>query len=448
MTNPAAPTRTNGCASCGKPRGNQRAGWVPITKGEVVVGYTCDACPSAVEPIRRIESKPGRVVFRARVDSTRLQPGRPRQQASGTFDTLAEARAFVAEVRASVAATGLYGAAARAAAESTGHLCERWIETRVDVRAVTREGYRNWIAPILRHPIAAMPVADVGIADVQAFVAWLAREGMRPRKGRETGTPLSANSIRSVKVAMQQAFDLALIEGTISRNPIKLAKWPHARSVRGRDLEHWQPDELIRFREHADTDRLAGAWRLSLSGMTRADVMGLRWDDLDLESGVASVSQGRVALDGGQSVVGDPKSAQRVRAVPVESIHPGTVALLRRLKAKQAADRLAAGEAWRDSGLVVVDELGDPVAPQVYSDRFRRLCAAAGVPTIKLHSVRHSLAFWLHQLGVAPADAAALLGHTVEVHLAIYLPHSGAAGIQAAARALGAGVRQAVASEG
>lgn len=90
-----------------------------------------------------------------------------------------------------------------------------------------------------------------------------------------------------------------------------------------------------------------------------------------------------------------------------------------------------------DSGLVVVDALGQPVRPEWYSDRFRALCRVSGVPPITLHSVRHSLAFWLHREGVPPADAAALLGHTVEVHLSTYLPHSGASGIASAAQALG-----------
>ncbi|MFC7404294.1 tyrosine-type recombinase/integrase [Georgenia alba] len=127
--------------------------------------------------------------------------------------------------------------------------------------------------------------------------------------------------------------------------------------------------------------------------------------------------------------------------MPFEAIHPGTAALLRSLKAAQAAERLAAGPAYREclesDRLVVVDALGEPMRPEVYSDRFRRLCVAAGVPSITLHSVRHSLAFWLHQVGVAPADAAALLGHTVEVHLSTYLPHSRAAEFTAAAQALG-----------
>jgi len=425
------------CASCGRPRGNQRTGWTPILKNETVTGYTCEDCPTAVEPIRRVETRPGNVVFRARVDSTTFVRGRPRQQVSGSFDTLAAAREWVAEVRASVRSSGAYGAAARAATETVGQLCDRWRETRVDVRSVTRQGYAQWLAPVKRNPISEMPVTEVTIADIQVLVGWLSREGMRPKKGRDTGLPLSPSSVRAVKIALAQAFDLAVIEGTIERNVVKLAKWPTSRAKRGRDLEHWQPEELVKFRETADSDPLAGAWRLTLSGMTRADVMGLRWSDLDLSAGIASVSQGRVALDDGTSAVDDPKSAQRVRSVPFEAIHAGSIPLLKKMKAKQAADKLAAGSAWRDSGMVVVDELGDPLSPPVYSDRFRRLCADAGVKTINLHSVRHSLAFWLHQLGVAPADAAALLGHSVEVHLSTYLPHSGAAGIQAAARALG-----------
>lgn len=113
------------------------------------------------------------------------------------------------------------------------------------------------------------------------------------------------------------------------------------------------------------------------------------------------------------------------------------MALLRKMRARQAEDKLRAGTAWNDSGYVVVNEAGDPLRPELYSDRFRALCRSAGLPVIHLHSVRHTLAFALHRLGVTPGDAAALLGHTVQVHLATYLPESGASGIKAAAAALG-----------
>ncbi len=68
-----------------------------------------------------------------------------------------------------------------------------------------------------------------------------------------------------------------------------------------------------------------------------------------------------------------------MRAVHVEAIHPGTVTLLRRMRARQAEEYLAAGSAYRDSGYVVVDALGVPLRPAAYSDGFTRLCREAGV---------------------------------------------------------------------
>jgi integrase len=123
----------------------------------------------------------------------------------------------------------------------------------------------------------------------------------------------------------------------------------------------------------------------------------------------------------------------------VEQIQPGTTALLRQLRARQAADRLVLGVGYPDTGLVVVDALGRPMRPAGYSDRFALLCRDAGVRQVHLHAVRHSLALEGHRAGVAPADMAALLGHTVQTHLAVYVPLT-EAGARTAASGLGAAI--------
>lgn len=191
----------------------------------------------------------------------------------------------------------------------------------------------------------------------------------------------------------------------------------------------------MQFRRTADTDRLAAAWRLTLCGLTRADVLGLQWGDLDLDAGAVTLRRGRVPVGDGDRV-DVPKSSQRRRTVPFEEIQPGTAALLHAYRAKVAEEKLAAGSGREANPFVFVDELGVPVKPRAYGSGFAVLCRAAGVPVIRLHSVRHSLAFLLHALGVAPADAAALLGHTLEVHLSTYMPEGGESGIRAAASAL------------
>jgi integrase len=402
----------------------------------VLTGYTCPNCPEDREPIRRVISKAG-ARFLVVVDGT--PPGAAkRRQVKRKLSTLDDARAYVAQVRSEVAQLGAY---APPAAESVAQLVDRWLLSRVDVRAITAEGYRGALAPVVRR-LGARDVQSLTAKDVRELVVWVGRCGGRPTKTLPEGRPLGPRSVRAALVAFAQAVDLAVSDGLLARNVVRGVKRPRQARQVGRDLEHWQPAELPRFRKHADADPLAAAWRLTLSGLTRADVLGLRWSDVNLDAGTVSITQGRVQLqrDGQRAVVDEPKSEQRRRTIPVEVIHPGTVALLRSLKARQAADRLAAGQAYQDSGLVVVDALGVPVRPEWYSDTFRRLCAGADVPVIRLHSVRHSLAFWLHSLGVTPADGAALLGHTVEVHLSTYLPDSGSAGIAVAAAALGRAV--------
>lgn len=422
------------CASCERPRGNSRRAWVPIMSAHgQVLGWTCDTCPRVDEPIRQIKSARG-IRWRVVLDAT--PPGAvKRRQVTRTCATLAEARAVVEEIRAEVLHQGQF---VPAKVETLAALCERWLASRVDIRAITVEGYRGSLAPVVRY-LGHREVPSLTTADMRDLVTWLSASGGRPTALAPEGRSLAPRSVRAALVALKQALDLAMSDGAVTVNVTQGVKLPRQGRKVGTDLQHWQPDALRAFREHADSDPLAGAWRLTLSGLTRADVLGLRWTDVDLDAGTIQVAQGRVQLhDGGQrSAVDEPKSEQRRRTVPVEVLHPGSMPLLRTLKAAQAADRLAAGGAYTESGLVVVDALGHGVRPEGYSDQFRRLCVAAGVPLIRLHSVRHSLAFGLHQAGVSAADSAALLGHTVEVFLSTYLPDSGSAGIASAAAALG-----------
>jgi hypothetical protein len=59
---------------------------------------------------------------------------------------------------------------------------------------------------------------------------------------------------------------------------------------------------------------------------------------------------------------------------------------------------------------VLVDALGRPVRPELCFDRFRKLCREAGLRTIHLHLVRHTLANALNRADVALVDAAPCWG--------------------------------------
>jgi len=349
-----------------------------------------------------------------------------RRQVTQTCETLTSARQFVDQTRADVK-RGIYTAPD---ALTFGGLADRWLESRRDVREVTRYGYEQALKTV-RGRWGGRKAQSLTRADVEALVSWLAVEGGQRGKG------LRQRSVVYVLGTVRQVLGHGVAEGLLPTNVAVGVKAPRRQRADTRPTVVWEPTELLAFRDVADTDTWAAGWRLTLCGLRRSEVLGLTWEHADLDAGTVTVRQGRVLLDGHRTAVDDPKSAASWRTVPVESMHPGTVALLRSLKARQAADRLAAGTAYDDTGgYLLADALGTPVRPEAYSDRFGELCRQAQVPTVWLHSTRHTLALQMHRAGVAPADAAALLGHTVAVHLASYVPRT-ERGAQSAATALG-----------
>lgn len=350
------------------------------------------------EPIREVQTASG-IRYRAVVD-TGQHPDGKRRQVTRTFRTKRDARAWLAETRADVG-RGTYVARDTTTVDA---LCSRWLDGRRDVREVTREGYRGMLAPA-RARLGHKRVQDLTVSDVDGLVTWMLAEG------GQRGQGLSPRTAVGTLGTLAQVLDLAAHEGSVTRNVARLVKRPRRQT---QDAQRWSAAQAAQFRAHALTDRLAAAWLLSLAGLRRSEVLGLRWEDVDLDAGLVRIERGRVAVTPTRDAVDEPKSKQSRRTIPV-GLLPGVVDALRSLRARQAADRLAAGSAYGESGYVVVDEIGTPPRPEWYSDRFRRLCREAGVPVIRLHATRHTAADVLLHAGMPPLDVAAWLGHSVDV---------------------------------
>jgi integrase len=97
------------------------------------------------------------------------------------------------------------------------------------------------------------------------------------------------------------------------------------------------------------------------------------------------------------------------------------LAVLREHQDRQAAERLAAGVRWIDTGLVFTTATGTPVEPNDFSKAFAQLCKVAGVRRVRLHDLRHTCASMLLAQGVPPRVVMEILGHSaIEVTMRIY----------------------------
>ncbi|MGZ4619031.1 MAG: hypothetical protein ACXV3F_10000 [Frankiaceae bacterium] len=78
-----------------------------------------------------------------------------------------------------------------------------------------------------------------------------------------------------------------------------------------------------------------------------------------------------------------PKTGRSRRTIPLPAV---CGAALRVPKAKQNGERLAAGPAWRDSGLVFTTTTGTPIEPRNLNRSFDGLCARAGARRVRPRS--------------------------------------------------------------
>lgn len=357
------------------------------------------------EPIKRIVLKSGKVRYRLLMDVGRHDSGKRRQVCS-THDTLKEARNEEARVRTEMLA-GTYVARRD---ETVREYIERWLASRHNLKPKTVIGYRDSLSPVTKAH-GSLKIQDLTKGHIDALVTEMLTTGGRKGKGR------SARTVSLMLTVLQHALDDAANENLVTKNVAALVDKPKA-EMSGSAGQAWTPDQARTFLRHVSSDRLCAAWRLSLYGLRRGEVLGLSWEDVDLDAHQAHVVSSRVVA--GRQVVKSGTKNRKGRVVPLGA---EVVADLKALKTLQARERLAAGEAYTVTGLIVVDPMGVPLRPERYSDLFHMHADAAGLPRIRLHDLRHTAASLLAANGVPIVTAAALLGHDPMVYAKTYAHH-------------------------
>jgi integrase len=120
----------------------------------------------------------------------------------------------------------------------------------------------------------------------------------------------------------------------------------------------------------------------------------------------------------GKPTTAEPKTAKGRRSL---TLAPEVLDTLRAHRAHQAAERLSWGAGYTDSGLVVTSQDGRPMHPETLSGLFVRQARRVGLPPIRLHDLRHSVASILLARGVHPKVVSDMLGHaTIALTLDTY----------------------------
>jgi integrase len=218
---------------------------------------------------------------------------------------------------------------------------------------------------------------------------------------------LSSTTVKHIHAVLRAALRQAERDEIIVRNVCRQVDPPRAQPYEISPLSPTQSRQLLTAAIGHEDEAL---YVLALTtGMRQAELLGLRWRDIDFKNGFVSVRKSLVFRSEGWSL-DEPKTRGSKRRIHLTSTALGSMLSH---KNGQLQHQLKFGPAYQNHDLVFPSQIGTPRrgANVVYRS-FRPLMLAAGLPQIRFHDLRHTAATLLLSQSVHPKVVSEMLGHS------------------------------------
>ncbi|MCA1703729.1 MAG: site-specific integrase [Actinobacteria bacterium] len=332
-----------------------------------------------------------------------------------------------------------------------GEFLVYWLNevVRPNLAPATYINYELFVRLHIIPGLGAKRLDRLSVRDVQTWINEVARicqccaqgkDAVRPEKKRRCcavdkccEAQLSPRTVNDVRACLRAALSQAVTEDLIVKNTAKSIKLPSARKRKGKV---WSSEEARQFLESArlERDPLYAVYVLILVlGLRKGEVLGLTWDDVDLDASELSIGR-QLQRVSRQLLHRETKTSTSDATLPLPDI---CAAALKLRKAEEADAREKAGSAWQGGKLIFTTKWGTPIEPRNFNRSWDARCAKAGVRKITVHDGRRTCATLLVDLDVHPREVMQILRHAqIAVTMEIYAQASSRA-TRAALKRLG-----------
>jgi integrase len=286
-----------------------------------------------------------------------------------------------------------------------GNYLERWIHDSVrnTVRQRTWERYEQIVRVHLKPALGRVKLKNITPTHARALYREKLDTGLAPR------------TVNYIHTTLSKALNDAVLDGLIPRNPTSGVKAP--KPVK-KEIHPLSPEQVKAFLEAARGDRFEGAYVVALHcGLREGEILGLKWSDVDLNAEILQVRRTLSEARAGQRF--EPPKNGKGRNV---RLTPQAVKALRTHLGRQLEEIERSGDLYRDQGLVFPSRVGTPMnAKNLTARSFKPLLKRAGLPDIRFHDLRHTLATLMLQNGEHPKVVQEMLGHaTIAITMDTY----------------------------
>jgi integrase len=221
---------------------------------------------------------------------------------------------------------------------------------------------------------------------------------------------LSANTVLVIHGMLHKALRSAMRWGILGQNVCDRVDVPRKTTFEIHPLTPKQVQDFIEVIQGHPNEAL---FILAIAtGMRRGEIAGLKWQDVDLESGTLRVQRALTRVPtsmGGGYQEAEPKTEGSRRSIILPDF---AIRALKVHRERQEVIKQNAGDLWQEHDYVFSTSVGEHIHPgHDILEAFKRLLKDAGLPDVRFHDLRHSSATMLLSMGVHPKVVQERLGH-------------------------------------
>lgn len=292
-------------------------------------------------------------------------------------------------------------------------LVEKYISQKRNVKYHTKTRYEYVKSILKKESFGIKRIDTVKISDAKAWFIKLNEAGM------------SFNTIKIIRGVMKPAFNMALTDDLIRKNPFDfiLSDIIENNSGERRALTDYEEKKLLDF---LSKDRCYKKYYdeviiLLRTGMRISEMCGLTLNDIDFENRRINIDHQLIRTEKMEYRIETPKTKSGIREIPMtdEVYH----AFKNVIKNKNNNSKEIAGK----SNFIFIDKLGKPKVAFHYQDMFRQMIKKYNkTSTEKLiqltpHILRHTFCTRMAHLGMNPKTLQFIMGHSdISITLNLY----------------------------
>lgn len=258
---------------------------------------------------------------------------------------------------------------------------KEYMENYVSALApLTQVAYEKNLRIHILPALGKKKITELTRREVQSFISSLGNKGKN----------LAPKTIRMIHGTLHALLAAAKRDEIVMRNVSDDCTLPRITQTRAKAITTVQ---LKPFLEAIKQDKFYYVFFLGIfSGQREAEILGLRWDDIEWDTDSIVVRQQL-------QIVPKTKPAQYKLVPPKENkqrrivLAKSTMEILRRQRTKQQKQKLRAGALWdNEYDLVFTNEFGKPLHHFAVYDHLKRILKECGMEGYTFHSLRHSFA--------------------------------------------------------